>query len=397
MTTVTPRATFADVLAAPGFRALLSGFALLLVGETVKMLALSVLVYASTGSPLLAALAYVSGFLPHAIGGTFLLALADRWPPRRLLAGYDVIRLAVALILALGVLPPLAATILVFATGGFAPVAQAARTALAADLLTGDAYVLGRSLFTTISGAMQIVGAAAGGLMLTVTGPYGALWLAAGTCVASALLSRFALPDHPARAASSTGAVRETWRVNGALLRDRPVRLLLLAQWLPGSLMVGAEGVVIPYLAELGRPSAAGLLLAAAAAGMLVGDLLVARLVPPALRERLTPWLALVPGAPLLFYALHPGPLPAALLLALAAAGFAYQLGLARRFLDAVPVERRGQALGLATTGTMVSQGLAVAGAGALAEVFTPAVAMAVAGVASLGAALALWRTLRPA
>ncbi|MEU4221474.1 MFS transporter [Actinoplanes sp. NPDC026623] len=390
------RVTYRDVFAVPEFRVLLGTFALLLISESVKMLALSVLVYAGTGSPALAALAYAAGFLPQALGGTLLLSLADRWRPRRLLVAYDVLRLAVTAVLALSVLSPAAAMLLVFVAGSLSPVAQAARTALLADLLEGDAYVLGRSLFTVTSGAMQVVGAAVGGLLLIATGPAGALWLAAAACGLSAVVVRLALAARPARSAGESGAIRQTLRVNGLLLRDAPMRRLLLAQWLPGALMVASEGVVVPYAAQFGREGAAGILLAAAAFGMLTGEFLVARCAAPVLRERLTPWLALLLGVPLAAFLLRPGLVAAALVLALASAGFSYQLGLARRFLEAAPLQRRGQAFGLAGTGTMVLQGLAMAGGGALAELLAPELVIALAGAASVLATLLLWRTLRP-
>jgi len=136
-------------------------------------------------------------------------------------------------------------------------------------------------------------------------------------------------------------------------------------------------------------------LLASAAAGMLAGEFVVGRFVPPRVRERLTPWLALLLGVPLTVFALRPGVPAAAIVLALAAAGFSYHLGLARRFLDAVPEASRGQAFGLAATGTMTLQGLSMAGAGALAEVLPPGTVMAVAGVASVTATLSLWTRLR--
>jgi MFS family permease len=391
-----PRATYRQVFAVSEFRTLLASFAVFLVGENVQMLALSVLVYASTGSALLAALAYVAGFLPQALGGTVLLAVADRWRPRRLLLGFDALRFGVAVLLASGTLPSIAMVLLVFALGGVAPVVHATRTALLPDLLDGDAYVLGRSLFTVVSGAMQVVGAAVGGLLLALTGPSGALWLAAAACVLSAAVVRFGLADRPARAAGGRGAIGETWRVNRALLADPKIRGLLLAQWLPGALMVAAEGVVVPYAAGLGRESAAGLILATAAGGMLAGEFLVARLIAPATRERLTRWLALVLGIPLTIFLFRPGVVLAAITMALAAAGFSYQLGLARRFLEAVPQARRGQAFGLAGTGLMTLQGLAMAAAGGLADVLAPGAVMALAGVASLTATLILWRTLRP-
>lgn len=395
MTTVEPpRATYRQVFAVREFRALLAGFAVFLVSETVQMLALSVLIYASTGSPLLAALAYVAGFLPQAFGGTVLLAVADRWRPRRILAGFDTLRLAVAALLASGWLPPLAMVLLVFVVGGLAPIANATRTALLPEMLTGDEYVLGRSLFTVTSAGTQVLGAAVGGVLLLTLGPVGALWLTAAACVPSVAVNRFGLADREARTAGGPGAVRQTWQVNRRLLTDPGVRGLLLAQWLPGVLMVAAEGVVVPYTAGLGQGSAAGVLLASAAAGMLVSEFVVGRFLPPRLRERLTPWFALLLGVPLIGFVLAPGVVAAAIVLALAAAGFAYHLGLARRFLEAVPRAHRGQAFGLATTGTMTFQGLSMAAAGALAEVLSPGTVMALAGVASVIATLTLWRRL---
>jgi MFS family permease len=396
MTTVErPRATYRQVFAVGEFRTLLAGFGVFLVSETVQMLALSVLIYTSTGSPLLAALAYVAGFLPQALGGTALLAVADRWRPRQVLVTFDCLRLTVAVLLASGQLPPLAMVLLVFVVGGVAPIANATRTALLPDMLRGDEYVLGRSLFTVVSAGMQVVGAAVGGVLLALVGPVGALWLTAAMCVVSAGINRFGLAGRPARVTGGgTGTVRQTWRVNRALLADPGVRGLLLAQWLPGVLMVAAEGVVVPYTAGLGRESAAGALLASAAAGMLIGEVVVGRFLPPAIRERLTPWLALLLGVPLLAFVLQPGVVLGAVALAVAAAGFSYHLGLARRFLEAAPERHRGQAFGLATTGTMTLQGLAMAGAGGLAEVLTPGTVMALAGAASVTATLTLWRRL---
>jgi len=413
-------ATFRTVLAVPEFVALLAGFGVFMVGETAKMLALAVLVYDRTGSPLLSAFAYVVGFLPHALGGMLLISLADRWPPRALLVGYDLLRMASVVVLAWGVLPPAGMLGLVFAVGLVAPASTAARNALLPELLAGDAYVLGRSLFTVAAGATQVLGFAAGGLLLDLVGPYGALWLTAATCLVSALLTRFGLAARPAR--SATGAapagadgaapaptaqrgggaerrvsvVRETWRVNRLLLADPRIRGLLLAQWLPGDLVVAAEGVIVPYVSELGLAAGAGALLAASALGMLTGELVVGRWVAPARRERLTPWLALLLGTPMLAFVTRPGLAVATALFALATFGFGYQLGLARRFLAAVPESRRGQAFGLLSTGMMTAQGLAVGLAGALAEVLAPGTVMALAGVASLVATGLLWPQLRP-
>ncbi|MEV1247788.1 MFS transporter [Nonomuraea sp. NPDC049750] len=394
-TSVAPRpATYREVFAVGQFRVLFGSYTLFLVGETVRMLALSVTVYAATGSPLMSALAYAAGFLPYALGGTLLLAFADRWPPRTVMIGYEVLRTAVSAVLAAGLLPVPAMLALVFVTG--IPSAAASRTALLPDLLDGDRYVLGRAVFSMAAGGTQVLGFATGGMLIAAVGAPGALWITAATCLASAGLLRLRLADHPRRRTGNSAGIGETWQVNRALLRRPAVRALLLAQWLAPALMVGAEGVLVPYAARAGAPDAAGLLFAAVAAGMFAGNLVVGRLVRPAGRERLAGPLALALGLPLLGFALHPAPGYAAILMTVSGFGVAYQLGLARRFLDAVPETHRGQAFGLLLTGTMTLQGLAAAAGGALGEVAAPGLVVALAGAASAIAALMSWRTLSP-
>jgi predicted MFS family arabinose efflux permease len=185
--------------------------------------------------------------------------------------------------------------------------------------------------------------------------------------------------------------VRATVAGNVALLRDRTVRGLLLAQWLPAWLVAGAESLIVPYNGSLGRPaSAAAPLLAAMPAGMLLGDLLVGRFCAPGTRTRLAFPLAAAMGVPLIALVFRP-PLPLACLALLACgAGFAYQIGIQQAFLDSLPEGRRGQGFGLGTTGTMAGQGLTPALAGALAGPLGAAAAMAVAGAATALTALAL-------
>ncbi|WP_310739113.1 MFS transporter [Microbispora sp. H10830] len=389
------RSTFRACFAVPEFRVLFGSQLLLVLGDTVKMLAFSVLVFARTGSPGLAALAYMIGFLPQVAGGMFLLALADRWRPRALMVAGDLLRVATCLVLGFGDLPIGAMLALVFAAGVPTPLFSAARTAVLPDVLAGDAYVLGRALFTTTSAGAQVAGLAVGGGLLAVTGPHRALLITAALSLGSAALTGFGLRDRPARSARQAGAVRTTLRVNRALLADRAVRGLLLAGWLPPMLSVGAEAVYVPYLTGEGSAWGAGVVLAAAAAGMGVGEFAVGRFAPPAARGRLTLPLALLLGVPLLGFVVRPGVVVAAALAALAAAGLAYNLGLQRRFLDAVPEAARGQAFGLQTSGSMTAQALGAAAAGALAELVPAHLAIALSGCGVIAVVLALRSDLR--
>nr|WP_236714868.1 MFS transporter [Nonomuraea pusilla] len=407
------QATYGEVFAVREFRVLFGSFALLVAGDSIKMLALSVLVYAQTGSAGLSAAAYMAGWLPYVFGGMFLLSLADRLPPRGLMIIGELVRVAVCLLLAYAGLPVWAMLALVLVTGLFAPVFGAARTALLPEVLPGDAFVLGRSLLGVTSASAQIAGLAAGGAFLAAAGPHGALAVTAALSAVAAAVLRLGLPPRPARAARDAagagpegglrarrdggggrrGAVAETVAVNRRLLADRRVRGLLLAGWLPSVCLAGAEAMIVPYLGGQGQ---AGAVLAAAACGMAVGEFAVGRFAAPGLRERLSLPLAVLLGLPWLAFVLAPGAGWAAALAALAAAGLAYQLGLQRRFVDAVPEEVRGQAFGLHSAGLMTGQAVGAALIGVLGELVTPKYALVAAGAAGVLTALVLTRHLRP-
>ncbi|MFF4623155.1 MFS transporter [Nonomuraea jabiensis] len=387
-------ATFGEVFAVKEFRVLIGSFALLVGGDSIKMLALSVLVYARTGSAGLSAAAYMAGWLPFIVGGLFLLSLADRLPPRALMVTGEVARAVTCLLLAYAGLPVWGMLALVLVTGLFTPVFFAARAAMLPDVLPGDAFVLGRSVLNVASASAQIAGLAAGGAFLAVAGPSGALATTAGLAAVAAVVLRAGLPYRPARGTARAGAVRQTLRVNRRLLADGHVRGLLLAGWLPCVCLAGAEAMVVPYLGGQGQ---AGVVLAAAAGGMAAGEFAVGRFAAPGLRERLSFPLAVLLAVPWVGFALGPGIAWAAVLAAVATAGLSYQLGLQRRFVESVPEEVRGQAFGLQSSGLMTGQAAGAALVGALGELITPGVAIAGAGGAGILVALALAGVLRPA
>jgi hypothetical protein len=95
-------------------------------------------------------------------------------------------------------------------------------------------------------------------------------------------------------------------------------------------------------------------------------------------------------GLPLLALAFRP-PLPVAGAVLFACGfGFAYALGIQQAFLDSLPARLRGQAFGLNSTGLMTGQGLFPPAAGGLASAFGAGAAMAIAGAATMAAALVL-------
>lgn len=397
-TTSPATVAYRDIFAVREFRVLFALRVILVGGDMVRMLALSVLVYQRTGSSLLAALAYTAEMFPYVIGGALLLSHADRLPPRRLLVGVYLVQSTTSAILAADVLPVGGTLCVMFALGLLMPLASASTWAMLSEILPGDGgYVLGRSVFSMTAGGAQITGQACGGLLIAAVGPANTLWLSCATAGSAAVLARAGLAGRPPRVQGERegGAARETWRVNRALFRDPVVRGSLLAMWLPTALATGAEGVVIPYAASIGKPEQAGFVLAAIAAGMLIGNLVVGRFVRLGLRERIGLLLALLNGLPLVLFALRPGIAIACVLGLAGAAGLSYELSIQQRFVDAVPEDRRGQAFGLLTTGTMTLQSGAMAAAGGIAEGLSPGVTMSLCGLASVCATLALARHLR--
>jgi predicted MFS family arabinose efflux permease len=381
-----PRATYGQVLADPIYRLLFVTRALAIAADSLRILALSVLIYAATSSPLLGALAFGAGFLPQLFGSALFGAVADRVRPRRIIVTGYAVECATAVLLATLRLPVGVSLAVVAAVACFMPVFGGASARVIAETLRGDAYVLGRSLSTMSSSAAQLIGLAGGGVAIASLGsPQRALLASAGLHAVAALAVRLRLPDLPATPAGTAGSVvRHSWQANRALLADRRVRRLLLAQWLPPAFSVGAEALLVAYAAERGfAAGAAGYLMACLPVGMFAGDLVVGRFIAPRTRERLVGPLVALLGLPLVALGAAV-PLPAVLgLLVLSGAGFAYTLGLQRAFLDALPEAMRGQGFGLLSSGLMTAQGLGPAVFGAVALVTGVPAAVALAGAAA--------------
>ncbi|GAB4051335.1 MFS transporter [Catellatospora paridis] len=384
--------TYRDVLSEPVFRTLLLTRTLSIAAGSLRILALSVLVFDRTGSPVLTALTFAIGFVPQVVGGTLLAALADRVRPRPLIVTGFLLDAAAAATLALLPLPVGASLALLAGVAVFGPVFNGASNRLIAELLTGDAYVLGRALSSMASGGAQLLGLAFGGAVVAALSPGWALLAAAAGGLVCASWVQLRLPDFAAPPAETGSAVGRSWQVTASLWRDRPVRRLLLVQWLPPAFIVGAEALVVPYSGERGHGSAAaGVILACAPLGMVVGNLVYSRLLPPVMRERLVAVMIAGLGGPL---ALLAAPVPAAVAMIVmfgAGAAFCYSLGVQRRFLEALAPQVRGQAFALQFTGLMTLQGVGPVLLGLMAERASTGPAMAVAGAGAVAVGCWWW------
>ncbi|GGV24624.1 MFS transporter [Streptomyces filipinensis] len=375
-------AGYGRVLAVPEFRAVFAAHVLSMLGVIVSEIALSVLVYDLTRSPLLSALTFALGFLPYAVGGTLLAPVADRFPARRVLVTCDLVCAGcVAVMTAPGAgIGPLLA--LRCALAVVAPVFSGTRMATLADVLgDGELFVLGRSLLRIVAQSTLLVGYGLGGLLLTAVSPRHALLITVGTFLASAGLLRCGTRHRPARTRRRT----DTPPGLRPLLADRRVRVLLLLFWIPAGFSVVPEALAAPYADELGSGSAGlGLLMCALPVGTVAGELFAGARLAPVARERVALPLLCLTLLPYLGFALRPGLAVSLLLLLLSGAGSAYTLGLDQWFVRAVPQELRGRAMTVLSAGLMTVQGVGMAMAGVSAQVAGVRTAVAVAGAAGV-------------
>ena len=356
------------------------------VGDQVARVALSVAVLDRTGSVLLGALVIAVSYAPWVLFGPLLAGLADRLPARRVLVGSDLARAGLVALMVLPGLPVWALLLLLFLTELAAPPFDAARSALLPEVLEDDAYVAGTAMLGALQQATLVGGVGLAGVLLTVVGPAEALALDAATFLVSALLLRRGLRPRPA--AAPTGRV-SPWAdvLDGvrALQAQPGVRRLVLGAWLATAVAVLPEGLAVAYGRQHGADGwATAALLTAEPTGAVVFGLLVSRLVPPDRRPALA-WPLLLGGSlPLLGMLVDPGMLGAGLLLGLCGLSGAGVLLVSTRVGRSVPPEVRGRVFGIAASGLMAAQGLALLAGGVLSEVLPLHHVMALAGLAGL-------------
>jgi MFS family permease len=384
---------YRDALRVPEFRALFAAYTVSMLGDIVAAVALTVLVFERTGSSFLAGVTFTLAFVPYLFSGALLSSLVDRVPPRRLMIGCDLLSAAIVALMASSAVPVWALLALLFVLGLISPVAGGMRNRLLVVVLPGGAFIAGRSLFRIVAQSAQVVGNAAGGLLIALTSPRGALLIDCVSFLVSALVVRAAT-----RARSPLGGeagemnvLRDSLAGASAVLSDPRIRRVLLLGWLVPTCAVAPEALAAPYVAHLGlSEGAAGWWLAAIPTGMLVGELVAIWFVPPAWRLRLIGVLAAATFVPLLAFAVEPGLAVALPLLFVSGLCGAWILGQDALILEVTPERLLGRVFSVNQAGLISLQGLGFALAGALAEVVPPHVAIVIAAVTGLGIVAAL-------
>jgi MFS family permease len=194
------RTSFRDVFAVAEFRALWIAQLLSVVGDQLARVALTVLVYDRTRSALLAAITFVVSIVPTFIGGVTLAWLADKYPRRAVMIASDIARGMLVVVMAIPGVPLAVLVVLLFVVTLAGAPFLAARAAIYPDVLTGDRYVMGIAVSLTTFQFAQVIGFAAGGVLVGFFGIRVSLLADAATFLTSAFIVRAWIRPRPAPA-----------------------------------------------------------------------------------------------------------------------------------------------------------------------------------------------------
>lgn len=377
--------TYRQVLRLPEFRAIVVSQGLSIVGDQISRIAVALLVYERTASAFAAAATYACSFLTWLVGGPVLSTLSDRYPRKYVMVATDLVRAALVALLVLPGVPLPAVFAVLVLVGLLAPCFESASSATLPLVLDGDRYVAGSAIMNTLSQVGQVVGFLAGGALVALISPRGALAVDAVTFVVSALVLSRALTHRPAPERAPDATMLRDVREGIVLVAgDGQLRRLLGFGLLIAFVTIAPEGLAISVAAERGDGSlVVGVLTASIPLGYVIGSVWLVRW-DDARRTAALPWLLGLSGAPLLLTPLLDQSLAIAALWVVSGVGTAGQLIAASSFMRAAPEHARGRAYGVASTGLMGLQGVVLLAAGAVAEVLDPRVTVAVFALAGL-------------
>lgn len=394
--------TYRQVLRNREFRGLLFAQVASEIGDQIARVALSYLVLDRTDSAFLAVLAFVVSFIPAVFGSALLGVVADRVPRKVVMLGCDLARAVIVAVmawLAVDDTPVWLLLLLLLIAETFTAPFDAAHRAVLPDVLPDPRECLrGGGLMRVMHQVDQVFGILAAGVVIALVGARAGLVIDVASFVLSFLILssmlRWRAPERSGSAEAPGGFrtdLREGWR---AVFHEPTVRALVVLGWSSAVFFIAPEAVALPYAREQGAPPAVGaVLMASLPAGAALGAYLIGRV--EAIRQvRLIVPMAVASCTPLLLTSFEP---PWQLVLPLwFVSGLAqgYMVPLFTTVTLLTPPAMRGRVHGLAGGGFSLVTALTFLGAGAAADLTSPAVAVtgaAVLGLALVGAAHFSW------
>lgn len=384
--------SYREVLRTPVYLPVFLSASLSTWGDYIARITIAAVVLERTGSALATAATFAVSLLPTIFGRALLSPLADRRPYKHVLVASHLVRGAfvVALVVAVTTVQPVAVLLgILFVLELCGGPAVAANQILLTDLFPDRRlYTRAFGLNTLAEQVNQAVGLAVGGAVVALIGPRRGLVFDLLTFVAAAAVLGVVVPRRPPLMGASAGLrgfvddlVAGCRHVRG----DPPLLALLTLSLVSTLAMVAPEAVALPYVAAArGSGALGGILMAAPILGAAAGLLVVSRL-PVETQHRSMLWMALAMPLPLLVTVAEP-PLPVVWLSWFVCGGLqAYMLPVQATFSLLVPVEMRGRVFGLAGSLAVAASGLFYLLAGWVSQHTTPAAAVGVCAVVTLG------------
>jgi MFS family permease len=374
-------ATFREVLANGEFRAIFFAGTLSTVGDSMARAAVTALVYKATGSVFASGATFAISYLPWIGFGSVLAAVAERYPYRRTMILSDLARMLTIGLVAVPHVPVPALWGLLFLTALFDPPFRAARSALNAQVLTGDRYVLGLSMMETAVQLSIILGYFLGGTVAAYSPRSAVLFDAVTFGLSAGIVALWVRPREAAlRPERRTHLLRETAEGFGVVF-GRPVLRSIAVVVFAGLLFaVVPEGLGAAWAGWLTHGKGhtghnagwiQGLIMCSMPIGFILGSILISRFVQPQTRQRLIRPFAILAPLALVFAVLNPDVWGVAALAAVSGFAVAAMLPAANGlFVQALPNQYRARAFGVMQSGVQLVQGAAVFATGALASRF---------------------------
>lgn len=355
------RVTYADIFGEREFRALFTSRALSTIGDYVARAALVIAVFSETGSTALMGITFALTALPDLIGGPVLAGLADRYPRRAVMVAADLGRALLLLVMAIPGLPLVALWALLFAIRLLDSPFSSAYMSTMSVVLPGKRLVKGSAVTQLVNHVAYTVGYGAGGVIVAISGLSAVLVFNAATFVLSGLAILLGVLARPATARADSppswlGSTRTAIRYIAA----HPRLWLTMLFTFPIATTLVCETLAAPYAAQISEgPAVAGLLMGAGPAGIVIGLWILPMLVPDQ-RTRHLVVLSITSCAPLALFVAVPGVVVAGLLIVVSGIALCFWIPLAAEFIQTIPDDMRGQAVGLLTTTMRVTQGVAI-------------------------------------
>ncbi|MEO6651161.1 MAG: MFS transporter [Ilumatobacteraceae bacterium] len=363
------------------------------LGDWAGRLALAVVVFDRSGSPLWTAAVTVAALLPWLGPGQLLSTFADRFGRVRIMIAADGVRAVLFLLMAVPLPTPVLLAV-AFLAGLCVPPFVSARGAALVDIVEPERYGKALALFGVASQTEIVAGYALGGAVIALLGARAALLANATTFVISAILlaalRRSAASSRHAGAAIGLRGVRagvQVWR------RDPICRRALVLFVGVNAAMVLPEALVVPYADELGAPpSTVGLLAGTIALGAVIAISMSPTDDDPVQLLRLAARRGFVLSlATAALFVLSVEWLPAVGVFALLASGSVDAISVPTNQVVGARIPRDGRAAAMSVAGGVQygSQTIAIAIGGAVAIVAGSGLVLAIAAL--VAAAITAW------